>query len=83
MNMKSSAICFSLQVLETCMKNCGGTFHSEVAKFKFLNELVKVISTNVCNKKRPHFHLVLNDGCHCEMFVRLSLSTWERQRQRK
>lgn len=48
-NMRSPGICFSLQVLETCMKNCGGRFHSEVAKFKFLNELVKVISTKVCN----------------------------------
>ncbi|XP_075898994.1 LOW QUALITY PROTEIN: ADP-ribosylation factor-binding protein GGA3a [Nelusetta ayraudi] len=34
----------ALTVLETCMKNCGRRFHSEVAKFKFLNELVKVIS---------------------------------------
>lgn len=32
------------------MKNCGRRFHSEVAKFKFLNELVKVISPKVCNK---------------------------------
>uniref|UniRef100_A0A7N8YK96 Golgi associated, gamma adaptin ear containing, ARF binding protein 3a n=1 Tax=Mastacembelus armatus TaxID=205130 RepID=A0A7N8YK96_9TELE len=34
----------ALMVLEACMKNCGQRFHSEVGKFKFLNELIKVIS---------------------------------------
>ncbi|CAG5937674.1 unnamed protein product [Menidia menidia] len=33
-----------LTVLEACMKNCGRRFHSEVGKFKFLNELIKVVS---------------------------------------
>uniref|UniRef100_A0A672ZVJ9 VHS domain-containing protein n=1 Tax=Sphaeramia orbicularis TaxID=375764 RepID=A0A672ZVJ9_9TELE len=32
----------ALLVLETCMKNCGKRFHSEVGKFRFLNELIKV-----------------------------------------
>lgn len=40
----------SLQVLEACMKNCGRRFHSEVGQFRFLNELVKVISPKVGNK---------------------------------
>lgn len=40
----------SLQVLEACMKNCGRRFHNEVGKFRFLNELVKVISPKVGNK---------------------------------
>ncbi|XP_008058129.1 ADP-ribosylation factor-binding protein GGA2 isoform X2 [Carlito syrichta] len=31
-------------VLETCMNHCGEKFHSEVAKFRFLNELIKVLS---------------------------------------
>ena len=35
------------QVLETCMKNCGKRFHSEVGKFRFLNELIKVVSPKV------------------------------------
>ncbi|NXU69158.1 GGA2 protein, partial [Horornis vulcanius] len=33
-----------LQVLETCVNNCGDRFHSEMAKFRFLNELIKVLS---------------------------------------
>ncbi len=37
----------NLQVLETCMKNCGKRFHSEVGKFRFLNELIKVVSPKV------------------------------------
>ncbi|XP_058023646.1 ADP-ribosylation factor-binding protein GGA3 isoform X2 [Ahaetulla prasina] len=34
----------ALTVLEACMKNCGRRFHSEVGKFRFLNELIKVVS---------------------------------------
>ncbi|MEQ2202952.1 gamma adaptin ear containing, arf binding protein [Xenoophorus captivus] len=34
----------ALLVLETCMKNCGNRFHGEVGKFRFLNELIKVVS---------------------------------------
>ncbi|KAM4882129.1 ADP-ribosylation factor-binding protein GGA1 [Thomomys bottae] len=34
----------ALTVLETCMKNCGKRFHDEVGKFRFLNELIKVVS---------------------------------------
>uniref|UniRef100_A0A3Q3F418 VHS domain-containing protein n=1 Tax=Labrus bergylta TaxID=56723 RepID=A0A3Q3F418_9LABR len=37
----------ALLVLETCMKNCGKRFHSEVGKFRFLNELIKVVSPKV------------------------------------
>lgn len=29
------------------MNNCGGRFHSEMAKFRFLNELIKVLSPKV------------------------------------
>ncbi|OCT60677.1 ADP-ribosylation factor-binding protein GGA3 isoform X2 [Xenopus laevis] len=34
----------ALTVLEASMKNCGRRFHSEVGKFRFLNELIKVVS---------------------------------------
>ncbi|XP_068077807.1 ADP-ribosylation factor-binding protein GGA3a isoform X1 [Danio rerio] len=34
----------ALTVLEACMKNCGGRFHNEVGKFRFLNELIKLVS---------------------------------------
>lgn len=34
------------------MKNCGRRFHNEVGKYRFLNELIKVVSPKVrlCNK---------------------------------
>nr|BAE29092.1 unnamed protein product [Mus musculus] len=35
---------YALTVLEICMNHCGEKFHSEVAKFRFLNELIKVLS---------------------------------------
>ncbi|XP_033943556.2 ADP-ribosylation factor-binding protein GGA1-like [Pseudochaenichthys georgianus] len=34
----------ALTVLEACMNNCGKRFHSEAAKFRFLNELVKLLT---------------------------------------
>ncbi|XP_042720579.1 ADP-ribosylation factor-binding protein GGA2 isoform X3 [Lagopus leucura] len=34
----------ALNVLETCVNNCGEKFHNEIAKFRFLNELIKVLS---------------------------------------
>uniref|UniRef100_A0A671PZ78 ADP-ribosylation factor-binding protein GGA3-like n=1 Tax=Sinocyclocheilus anshuiensis TaxID=1608454 RepID=A0A671PZ78_9TELE len=34
----------SLKVLEACMKNCGRRFHNEIARYRFLNELIKVVS---------------------------------------
>uniref|UniRef100_A0A8B9RMU8 Golgi associated, gamma adaptin ear containing, ARF binding protein 3 n=1 Tax=Astyanax mexicanus TaxID=7994 RepID=A0A8B9RMU8_ASTMX len=37
----------ALTVLEACMKNCGRRFHNEVGKFRFLNELIKVVSPKV------------------------------------
>ncbi|XP_006867299.1 PREDICTED: ADP-ribosylation factor-binding protein GGA2-like [Chrysochloris asiatica] len=35
---------YALMVLEMCMNHCGEKFHNEVAKFRFLNELIKVLS---------------------------------------
>uniref|UniRef100_A0A8C3ARX2 Golgi associated, gamma adaptin ear containing, ARF binding protein 1 n=1 Tax=Cyclopterus lumpus TaxID=8103 RepID=A0A8C3ARX2_CYCLU len=40
-------------VLETCMKNCGKRFHSEVGKFRFLNELIKVVSPKYLGSRSP------------------------------
>lgn len=47
LNKYKSKRCFVSQVLETCMKNCGNKFHGEVGKFRFLNELIKVVSPKV------------------------------------
>ncbi|KAG7485893.1 ADP-ribosylation factor-binding GGA3-like isoform X1 [Solea senegalensis] len=41
----------ALMVLEACMKNCGQRFHSEVGKFRFLNELIKVVSPKYLGDK--------------------------------
>ncbi|XP_027138571.1 ADP-ribosylation factor-binding protein GGA3a [Larimichthys crocea] len=41
----------ALTVLEACMKNCGRRFHSEVGKFRFLNELIKVVSPKYLGDK--------------------------------
>ncbi|XP_047569966.1 ADP-ribosylation factor-binding protein GGA2 isoform X2 [Lutra lutra] len=35
---------YALTVLEMCVNHCGEKFHNEVAKFRFLNELIKVLS---------------------------------------
>ncbi|XP_052234636.1 ADP-ribosylation factor-binding protein GGA1-like isoform X2 [Dreissena polymorpha] len=35
---------FALTTLEMCIKNCGRRFHNEIGKFRFLNEVIKVIS---------------------------------------
>uniref|UniRef100_A0A673IW18 VHS domain-containing protein n=1 Tax=Sinocyclocheilus rhinocerous TaxID=307959 RepID=A0A673IW18_9TELE len=37
----------ALTVLEVCMKNCGRRFHNEIARYSFLNELIKVVSPKV------------------------------------
>lgn len=43
----------ALMVLEMCMKNCGKRFHSEVGKFRFLNELIKVVSPKYLGARAP------------------------------
>lgn len=34
----------TFQVLDNCMKKCGTSFTSEVGKFRFLNEMIKLVS---------------------------------------
>lgn len=41
------------------MKNCGKRFHSEVGKFRFLNELIKVVSPKVMI---PVFYAVMPEN---------------------
>ncbi|XP_027728887.1 ADP-ribosylation factor-binding protein GGA1 isoform X2 [Vombatus ursinus] len=43
----------ALTVLEMCMKNCGKQFHDEVGKFRFLNELIKVVSPKYLGTRTP------------------------------
>ncbi|XP_063057855.1 ADP-ribosylation factor-binding protein GGA3a [Engraulis encrasicolus] len=44
----------ALTVLEACMKNCGKRFHNEVGKFRFLNELIKVVSPKYLGDRVSH-----------------------------
>lgn len=37
----------ALIVLEHCAKNCGESFQNEIGKYRFLNELIKVVSPKV------------------------------------
>lgn len=41
------------QVLEECMSKCGPKFHSEVGKFRFLNELIRLVSPQHDGNKTP------------------------------
>lgn len=42
-----------MQVLEECMSKCGPKFHSEVGKFRFLNELIRLVSPQYDGDKTP------------------------------
>ncbi|XP_053392442.1 ADP-ribosylation factor-binding protein GGA1-like isoform X4 [Mercenaria mercenaria] len=42
---------YALTTLESCVKNCGKRFHQEVGKFRFLNEIIKVISPKYLGSK--------------------------------
>ena len=42
-----------MAVLEACVKSCGPTFHSEVGKFKFLNEMIKLVSPRYMAGQTP------------------------------
>ncbi|XP_011602198.2 ADP-ribosylation factor-binding protein GGA3 [Takifugu rubripes] len=43
----------ALTALEACMKNCGRRFHKEVGKYRFLNELIKVVSPKYMGDSTP------------------------------
>lgn len=51
------------------MKNCGKRFHNEVGKFRFLNELIKVVSPKVSLKLFRD--LCFYDSGHREYFHRV------------
>ncbi|XP_066987016.1 ADP-ribosylation factor-binding protein GGA1 isoform X1 [Macrobrachium rosenbergii] len=34
----------ALSVLQACVNNCGPAFHAEIGKFRFLNEMIKLVS---------------------------------------
>ncbi|KAL9956982.1 hypothetical protein ACROYT_G038553 [Oculina patagonica] len=42
---KEEEAILGLNLIEACVKNCGQRFHTEVGKYRFLNELIKLISS--------------------------------------
>lgn len=42
-----------LQLLDTCMRRCGSSFHAEVGKFRFLNEMIRLVSPKYLGDKTP------------------------------
>lgn len=40
-------------LLEECMDKCGSTFQDEVSKFRFLNDLIRLVSNKYQGKKTP------------------------------
>ncbi|XP_078807690.1 ADP-ribosylation factor-binding protein GGA3 isoform X2 [Oryzias latipes] len=42
-----------VQVLEACMKNCGKRFHREIGRYRYLNELVKLVSPMYVGASTP------------------------------
>jgi ADP-ribosylation factor-binding protein GGA len=43
----------TLNVLDTCMSKCGSQFQSEVGKFRFLNEMIKLVSPKYLGSHTP------------------------------
>lgn len=43
----------ALSLLDTCMRRCGSQFHAEVGKFRFLNELIKLVSPKYLGNSTP------------------------------
>lgn len=43
----------ALAVLEACVKSCGPAFHAEMGKFKFLNEMIKLVSPRYLAARTP------------------------------
>lgn len=43
----------TLNILDTCMQKCGSVFQSEVGKFRFLNEMIKLVSPKYLGSQTP------------------------------
>lgn len=41
------------QLLDDCMSRCGPSFHAEVGKFRFLNEMIKLVSPKYLGSRTP------------------------------
>lgn len=43
----------TLHILDSCMVRCGSSFHCEVGKFRFLNEMIKLVSPKYLASQTP------------------------------
>ncbi|CAL7949486.1 unnamed protein product [Xylocopa violacea] len=43
----------ALTLLDTCMRRCGPSFHAEIGKFRFLNEMIRLVSPKYLGGKTP------------------------------
>ncbi|XP_047143562.1 ADP-ribosylation factor-binding protein GGA1 isoform X1 [Hydra vulgaris] len=43
----------TLNVIERCVKDCGAKFHQEIGKYKFINELIKLLSPKYDGDNTP------------------------------
>lgn len=43
----------TLNVLDTCMSKCGASFQNEIGKFRFLNEMIKLVSPKYLGSQTP------------------------------
>ena len=58
-----------MAVLEASARSCGTEFHAEVGKFKFLNEMIKLVSPKYLGPRTPE-HVkkkVMCNFVHSEM----------------
>ncbi|XP_076283892.1 ADP-ribosylation factor-binding protein Gga isoform X2 [Lasioglossum baleicum] len=43
----------ALALLDMCMRRCGSSFHAEIGKFRFLNEMIRLVSPKYLGGKTP------------------------------
>ncbi|XP_076235406.1 ADP-ribosylation factor-binding protein Gga [Calliopsis andreniformis] len=43
----------ALTLLDTCMRRCGSSFHAEIGKFRFLNEMIRLVSPKYLGSRTP------------------------------
>ena len=48
----------AIHVMDQCSKYCGRPFQTQVGKFKFLNELIKLVSPKVCEIIKASFKIL-------------------------
>ena len=66
------------QVLEACVKNCGQRFHAELGKFRFLNEVIRMLSPKVCAVHEHSSKWLFRSGWQLRIIVNMQCSVYVR-----